>query len=69
MPAGDYSLDIRDLVVRYGRHTVLNGVSLVNFDGFAPASQWEELSVGLRPPVPPKACGVGREVGKKRVPR
>ena len=27
MPAGDYSLEIRDLVVRYGRHTVLNGVS------------------------------------------
>jgi hypothetical protein len=24
-------------------HTVLNGISLVNFDGFAPASQWEEL--------------------------
>ena len=28
-------------------HTVVNGVSLVNFDGFAPASQWEELSAGL----------------------
>jgi phosphonate transport system ATP-binding protein len=28
LPAGDYSLDIRDLVVRFGRHTVLNGVSL-----------------------------------------
>jgi hypothetical protein len=25
-------------------HTVLNGTSVVNFDGFAPASQWEELS-------------------------
>jgi hypothetical protein len=25
-------------------HTVVNGVSLINFDGFAPASQWEELS-------------------------
>jgi len=25
-------------------HTVINGISLVNFDGFAPASQWEELS-------------------------
>ena len=25
-------------------HTVVNGISLVNFDGFAPASQWEELS-------------------------
>ena len=27
MPAGDYSLEIRDLVVRYGQHIVLNGVS------------------------------------------
>jgi hypothetical protein len=26
-------------------HTMLHGVSLVNFDGFAPASRWEELSV------------------------
>jgi hypothetical protein len=26
-------------------HTVLNGISLINLDGFAPASQWEELSV------------------------
>ena len=25
-------------------HTVVNGVSLINFEGFAPASQWEELS-------------------------
>jgi hypothetical protein len=25
-------------------HTVLNGISLINLDGFAPASQWEELS-------------------------
>jgi len=25
-------------------HTVRNGISLVNLDGFAPASQWEELS-------------------------
>jgi hypothetical protein len=25
-------------------HTVINGISLINFDGFAPASQWEELS-------------------------
>ena len=32
-------------------HTVVNGISLVNFDGFAPASQWEELSSGL-PPAP-----------------
>jgi hypothetical protein len=25
-------------------HTMINGISLVNLDGFAPASQWEELS-------------------------
>jgi hypothetical protein len=25
-------------------HTVLRGISLVNLDGFAPASQWEALS-------------------------
>ena len=25
-------------------HTTVNGISLLNFDGFAPASQWEELS-------------------------
>ena len=25
-------------------HTILNGRSWLNFDGFAPASQWEELS-------------------------
>ena len=44
-------------------HTVLNGASLVNFDGFAPASQWEELSAGLR--VPPSAKPAG--AGKRRV--
>jgi hypothetical protein len=25
-------------------HTVINGISLINLDGFAPASQWEGLS-------------------------
>ena len=25
-------------------HTVINGISLINLDAFAPASQWEELS-------------------------
>ena len=25
-------------------HTTINGTSLLNFDGFAPASQWEDLS-------------------------
>jgi hypothetical protein len=28
-------------------HTVINGISLINLDGFAPASQWEELSAAL----------------------
>jgi phosphonate transport system ATP-binding protein len=27
LPSGDYALEIRDLVVRYGQHTVLKGVS------------------------------------------
>jgi hypothetical protein len=31
-------------VVKISR-TVINGISLINLDGFAPASQWEELSV------------------------
>jgi hypothetical protein len=30
-------------------HVVVNGVSLVNLDGFAPASQWEELSAAIPP--------------------
>jgi len=29
-------------------HTMLHGISLVNLDGFAPASQWEELSTTPR---------------------
>ncbi len=28
-------------------HAVVNGTSLLNLDGFAPRSQWEELSVGI----------------------
>ncbi len=28
-------------------HAVLNGLFLLNFDGFAPASQWEELSAAV----------------------
>jgi len=27
-------------------HAVINGISIINLDGFAPASQWEELSAG-----------------------
>jgi hypothetical protein len=30
-------------------HTVVNGISLIHLDGFAPASQWEELSPGQAP--------------------
>jgi hypothetical protein len=39
---------LRDLrgVVKVS-HTVINGISLINLDGFAPASQWEELSASL----------------------
>ncbi len=37
-------------------HTVVNGISLVNFDGFAPASQWEELNTAIR--IPPEASQV-----------
>jgi hypothetical protein len=33
-------------------HTVLHGISLVNLDGFAPASQWEELSATSVSSVP-----------------
>jgi hypothetical protein len=36
-------------------HTVINGISLANFDGFAPASQWEELSTAIS--VSPAAKG------------
>ena len=38
-------------------HTVVNGMSLVNLDGFAPASQWEELSTAVR--IPPASNGQG----------
>ena len=30
-------------------HTTVNGTSLTNLDGFAPASQWEELSTSAAP--------------------
>ena len=30
-------------------HTTVNGTSLLNFDGFAPASQWGELSFAASP--------------------
>ena len=39
-------------------HTIINGTSLLNFDGFAPASQWEELSAV--PTQKPNSSGVAR---------
>ena len=33
-------------------HTVMNGTSLLNLDGFAPASRWEELSSASSASVP-----------------
>ena len=44
-------------------HTVVNGISLVNLDGFAPASQWEELVPDM--PIPP--AGNGKGIRKERV--
>ena len=32
-------------------HAVVNGTSLLNLDGFAPAAQWEELSPTPRPRI------------------
>jgi len=46
---GRDEIDEKSLVGLQGvvkiRHVVLNGTSLLNLDGFAPASQWEELSI------------------------
>ena len=39
-------------------HTILNGRSLLNFNGFAPASQWEDLSTASSAGKP-----TGSEVG------
>ena len=45
---GRDELDEKALVKLYGvvkiSHRVVNGASLLNFDGFAPAARWEELS-------------------------
>jgi hypothetical protein len=38
-------------------HTVRNGISLVNIDGFALGSQWQELTGAVR--VPPAGNGKG----------
>jgi hypothetical protein len=49
---GQDEVDDKSLVGLQGivkiSHVVLNGTSLLNLDGFAPASQWEELSSGTR---------------------
>ncbi len=42
---------------------VRNGVSLVSFDAFAPASQWEELSASTR--LPPQAASAIRLSGRE----
>ena len=43
-------------------HTVVNGISLLNLDGFAPASQWEELVTDK--PIPPTGNGKGMQKGR-----
>ena len=46
-------------------HTVINGIRLVNLDGFAPASQWEELSTSVR--IPPATHGAAfKKEGQSR---
>ena len=55
---GQDEIDDRNLVGLRGvvkiSHVVVNGTSLLNLDGFAPASQWEKLSTSLpaNTPVP-----------------
>lgn len=48
---GQDEIDDRNLVGLRGvvkiSHVVVNGTSLLNLDGFAPASQWEKLSTSL----------------------
>jgi hypothetical protein len=48
---GRDELDEKALVKLHGvvkiTHRVVNGASLLNLDGFAPAAQWEELSAAL----------------------
>ena len=41
-------------------HTVINGVALVNFDGFAPASQWKELSQSTSSASTENSRGAGK---------
>jgi len=41
-------------------HVIRNGISLINFDGFAPASQWEELSASIRVPAQSSRAAAGK---------
>ena len=43
-------------VVKIG-HVVINGTSFVNLEGFAPASQWQELSPAVAVVSPPTSAG------------
>jgi len=50
-------------------HSVRNGISLVNLEGFAPASQWEELSTSVRVPPQPATATDLKPAKHKRVAR
>ena len=41
-------------------HTVVNGIALVSLDGFAPASQWQELSADIPVTSVAKSAGAGK---------
>jgi hypothetical protein len=58
---GRNEIDDKNLVGLMGvvkiSYSVVNGTSLLTFDGFAPRNQWEELSVGIdNQPGPTKAA-------------
>lgn len=48
-------------------HSIVNGISLANLDGFAPASQWEELSAVSR--IPPRTQPSPRMQSRERISR
>ena len=49
-------------------HNVVNGISLVNLDGFAPASQWEELANAI-PTLPVVTGNDTRKEQNERIAR
>ena len=49
-------------------HTIVNGILLLNFDGFAPASQWEELSASPHSLPQTKSAGA-LFAGEQRISR